>query len=294
MGGLKAKVPRTYWMMIAGTLAITGVGIPFSYDLVGLPIGFAGFVSKDIIIESVFAGHNAAHLYAYTLLVLAAAMTSFYSWRLIFLTFHGTTRADKHTYEHAHESPPVMMWPLYVLAGGAVLAGMIWYTQFVGKAEQGWWDAAIVNLQLFEHDGEMETVLQLAHHVPWWVKLSPFVAMLLGLGLAWYMYLVSPETPKRLAARHEPLYRFLLNKWYFDELYDAIFVRPAMWLGRTLWRRGDGGMIDGALNGIAMGIVPWLTRFAGRVQSGFLFHYAFVMLIGVAALITWFAFRGGA
>ena len=287
MGGLKAKIPATYWMMMAGTLAITGVGIPLTH------IGFAGFLSKDIIIESTFAGHNAAAQFAFGALVLSAAMTSFYSWRLIFMTFHGQTRADHHTYEHAHESPNVMMIPLYVLAAGAVLAGMLWYGDFVGHHENEWWSSAIVNAQLFEHDGHMVGVLEAAHHVPTWVKVSPFVAMLLGLAIAWYMYVLRPETPAELARRHQPLYQFLLNKWYFDEVYDFLFVRPAMWVGRTLWKLGDGNTIDGFLNGVAMGIVPWLTRFAGRIQSGYLFHYAFVMLIGVSLIITWFAVGGG-
>ena len=291
MGGLKEKIPATYWMMMIGTLAITGVGVPLLY--LGFPVGFAGFVSKDVIIESTFAGHNAAHMYAFVMLVIAACMTSFYSWRLIFLTFHGETRADHHTYDHAHESPPVMMWPLYILAIGAVLAGMVFYGGFVGKSETAWWDAAIVNLNMIEHDGKVETVLEAAHHVPTWVKLSPFIAMLIGLALAWYMYIVNPAMPKAVAQRNQPLYQFLLNKWYFDEIYDFLFVRPAMWIGRILWRRGDGGTIDGFLNGLAMGIVPWLTRFAGRIQSGYLFHYAFVMLIGVSLIVTWFAVGGG-
>ncbi|MEM7686208.1 MAG: NADH-quinone oxidoreductase subunit L [Pseudomonadota bacterium] len=287
MGGLAAKIPMTYYMMLAGTLAITGVGIPFSYDMFGVPIGLAGFVSKDVIIETAFAGHNSAHLYAFVLLVAAACMTSFYSWRLIFLTFHGKTRADHHTYDHAHESPPVMMYPLYVLAFGAVIAGTVFYYSFVGKGEGAWWNGAIFN-------GPENHVLHDAHSVPSWVKLSPFLAMLIGLGLAWLMYIRSPEIPKKLAERHQPLYQFLLNKWYFDELYSFLFVRPAMWVGSFFWKKGDGSTIDGFLNGLAMGIVPWMTRLAGRFQSGFLFHYAFVMLVGVSAIVTWFAVGGGA
>ena len=323
MGGLKDKIPATYYMMLAGTLAITGIGIPLTH------IGFAGFLSKDIIIESTFAGHNAAHLYAFVLLVAAACMTSFYSWRLIFLTFHGVTRADQHTFEHAHESPNVMMYPLYVLAAGAVLAGMIWYGDFVGHHEAEWWGPAIFN-------SADNHVLHDAHEVPKWVKVSPFIAMLFGLGLAVAMYLKGfPQMGKlgfgvlatvvllitgphwvvalavggaimllvsatqygdqrKLAERNRPLYEFLLNKWYFDEIYDFLFVRPAMWIGNFLWKRGDGSTIDGFLNGVAMGIVPWMTRLAGRMQSGFLFHYAFLMLIGVSLIITWFAVGGGA
>lgn len=322
MGGLAAKIPLTYYMMVIGTLAITGIGIPLTH------IGFAGFLSKDIIIESTFAGHNSAHMYAFWMLVIAACMTSFYSWRLIFLTFHGETRADQHTYDHAHESPNVMMIPLYVLATGAVLAGMIWYGDFVGHHEGEWWAASIFN-------GPDNHVLHDAHEVPKWVKVSPFIAMLLGLGVAMGMYLktqvllrvalgvlaaivlfiakldwwlalaigaamaglfavIETGMNKGLAERNQPLYQFLLNKWYFDEIYDFIFVRPAMWVGRFFWKKGDGSTIDGFLNGVAMGLVPWLTRFAGRVQSGYVFHYAFAMLIGVSAIITWFAVSGGA
>jgi len=179
MGGLKTKIPRTYWMMVAGTLAITGVGIPMTH------IGFAGFLSKDAIIETAFAGHGGAAEYAFTMGVIAALMTSFYSWRLIFMTFHGETRADHHTFDHAHESPNVMLIPLYVLAAGAVLAGMLWYGDFVGHHEAEFWGPAIFN-------GEHNHVLHESHDVPAWVKVSPFVAMLIGAATAWYMYIRRP------------------------------------------------------------------------------------------------------
>ncbi|MBY8975336.1 NADH-quinone oxidoreductase subunit L [Rhodobacteraceae bacterium NNCM2] len=286
MGGLAKKIPMTYYMMLAGTLAITGVGIPL-ITLFGVPFGFAGFLSKDVIIETAFASHNAAGQYAFWMLVIAAAMTAFYSWRLIFMTFHGQTRADAHTYDHAHESPTVMMVPLYVLATGAVLAGMFFYGDFVGHHENEFWGTAIFT-------NEHNHVLHDAHDIAKWAKLSPFIAMLLGLGLAYWMYIARPDLPKKLAERNEPLYLFLLNKWYFDEIYNFLIVRPTMWLGRALWKLGDGAVIDGIINGIAMGLIPRLTRFAGRIQSGFLFHYAFAMLIGVSALITWFSITGGA
>ncbi len=286
MGGLRHKIPRTYWMMMAGTVAITGVGVPLLYIL-GTPIGFAGFVSKDVIIESTFAAHSEASVYAFVLLVAAAAMTSFYSWRLIFMTFHGETRADHHTYDHAHESPNVMMIPLYVLAVGALLAGMEFYRDFVGHHEAEFWGASIFN-------GEHNHVLHDAHDVPTLVKLAPFFAMLLGFGIAYQMYVRKPWLPARLAEQQPQLYQFLLNKWYFDEIYDFLLVNPAKWVGNFLWRKGDLGTIDGFLNGLTMGFVPMLTRFAGRMQSGYLFHYAFVMLIGVALIITWFAMTGGA
>ncbi|MFN3260186.1 MAG: NADH-quinone oxidoreductase subunit L [Pikeienuella sp.] len=277
-GGLRKKIPVTFWMMMAGTLAITGVGIPLTY------IGFAGFLSKDAIIESVFAGQGVS--YAFVLLLVAACMTSFYSWRLIFLTFFGETRADHHTYDHAHESPMVMMIPLYVLAFGAVVAGMVFYGDFFGHHENEFWGAAIFS-------GPGNTVVHDAHEVPSWVKVSPFVAMLIGFGIAYLMYILKPGSAEALARNQRPLYLFLLNKWYVDEIYDWLFVRPAKWAGRFLWKRGDGSVIDGALNGLAMGVVPWLTGLAGRAQSGFMFHYAFAMILGLAALITWYAVVGG-
>ncbi|SES94352.1 NADH-quinone oxidoreductase subunit L [Oceanicella actignis] len=280
-GGLRAKIPVTFWMMMLGTLAITGVGIPFSYDLVGLPIGFAGFVSKDAIIEGAYAGHSG---YAFWLLVIAAAMTSFYSWRLMFMTFYGKPR-DKKRFEHAHESPRVMLIPLYVLGAGAVLAGMVWYGDFIGHHAEEFFGAAI---GMAEHNHILHDV----HEVPAWVKLAPFVAMLLGLGVAIWFYILNPSLPGRLAESQRGLYLFLLNKWYFDEIYDFLFVRPAMRLGRFLWKKGDGAAIDGVVNGVALGIVPALARLAGRLQSGYVYHYAFAMLIGVSLLITWISVTG--
>jgi NADH-quinone oxidoreductase subunit L len=284
-GGLRHKIPVTFWMMMLGTLAITGVGIPFSYDMFGLPIGFAGFVSKDAIIEGAFAAETGFGEFGYALLVIAALFTSFYSWRLIFLTFYGEPRDKKH-YEHAHESPKVMLWPLYVLGAGAVAAGVIFYMPFIGgESAEEWFGAAIFM-------AESNHVMHDSHYVPWWVKLSPFAAMLIGLGTAYWFYIAQPSLPRELAERHHGLYKFLLNKWYFDELYDWVFVRPAMWVGRTLWKRGDGAIVDGIINGLSMGVIPWMARLAGRGQSGYLYHYAFVMLIGVSILVTWLSLGG--
>jgi NADH-quinone oxidoreductase subunit L len=179
-----------------------------------------------------------------------------------------------------------MMVPLYVLAIGSVLAGMNWYPDFVGHHEGAFWGGGIFN-------GAGNHVLHDAHGIPTLAKLAPFIAMLSGAGLAWHMYIRRPELPALLARQHHWLYEFLLNKWYFDELYEFLFVRPAKWVGTFLWRRGDGSTIDGFLNGVAMELVPMLTRFAGRAQSGYLFHYAFAMLIGISALVTWFSITGG-
>ncbi|MEC7669025.1 MAG: proton-conducting transporter membrane subunit, partial [Pseudomonadota bacterium] len=318
-GGLRKKLPYTFWAMMIGTLAITGVGIPLTH------IGFAGFLSKDAVIESAYA--DTAGGYAFWMLVVAALFTSFYSWRLIFLTFFGEARGDKHTHEHAHESPMVMLAPLGVLALGAVFSGMVWYNSFFGHTdtvakffgvpyaeatEHGADDAAHKADDAHGEEGEHHYVftgqpgegaiyqapdnhvLTEAHEVPKWVKVSPFIAMIIGLATAYWFYIVNPALPKRLAESQRPLYQFLLNKWYFDEIYDFVFVKPAMAIGRFLWKRGDGQVIDGSINGVAMGIIPFFTRLAGRAQSGYIFTYAFAMVIGIAVLITWMTLTGGA
>jgi len=274
MGGLRKLIPTTYWMMVIGTIALTGVGIPTTL------IGTAGFFSKDAIIEGSFAAHNPVTGYAFIMLVLAAVFTSFYSWRLIFMTFHGKARASADVMHHVHESPLVMLVPLFILAAGALFAGVLFEGYFVGHEYNEFWKGALFTLPENE-------ILENFHHVPLWVKMSPFVAMLLGFALAYLFYIRSPETPKRLAAQHQGLYQFLLNKWYFDELYDAVLVRPAMRLGRFLWKQGDGTVIDGlGPDGIAARVAD-VTRGVVRLQTGYLYHYAFVMLIGIAALVTW-------
>ncbi|MEZ5811547.1 MAG: NADH-quinone oxidoreductase subunit L [Rhizobiaceae bacterium] len=274
MGGLRTLIPTTYWMMIVGTLALTGLGIP------GTLIGTAGFFSKDFIIESSFASHNPAAGYAFGLLVIAAAFTSFYSWRLIFMTFHGKPRASADVMHHVHESPQVMLVPLYILAAGALLAGIVFHDLFFGHGYEHFWKQSLFTLSENE-------ILEEFHHVPFLVKLSPFIAMLLGLAFAWHFYIRSPETPKRLAEQHEGLYKFLLNKWYFDELYDFLFVKPAKRLGYFLWKKGDGWLIDGfGPDGVSARVID-VTQRVVRLQTGYLYHYAFAMLIGVAALVTW-------
>ena len=324
-GGLRKKIPYTFWAMMIGTLAITGVGIPLTY------YGFAGFLSKDAVIESAWAGTGGG--YAFWMLLIAAMFTSFYSWRLMFLTFYGEPRGDKHTHDHAHESPMVMLIPLGVLALGAVFSGMIWYKSFFGSdadvnkffgiqshysetvkdghADEGHAsddhgdDHAAKDDHSSEHAGHVAPtgaifmapdnhVLHDAHYAPKWVKVSPFVAMLIGFVMAMWFYIWNPEMPKRWADAQRPLYLFLLNKWYFDEIYDAIFVRLARALGRFLWKRGDENIIDGTINGVAMGIIPFFTRLAGRAQSGYIFTYALAMVLGIVVLITWMTFSGGA
>lgn len=319
-GGLRKKIPYTFWAMMIGTLAITGVGIPLTH------IGFAGFLSKDAVIESAWAGTQGG--YAFWMLVIAALFTSFYSWRLMFLTFYGKQRGDKHTHDHAHESPMVMVVPLGVLALGAIFSGMIWYGSFFGDHHKvnSFFGVGTPQAEAMTHDhkdgeaAEQHTakkehgssggtwveqrgaifmaadnhVIEDAHHAPKWVKVSPFVAMVLGFITAFWFYIINPALPKALAQNQKPLYKFLLNKWYIDEIYDFLFVRLAHAVGRFLWRRGDGDVIDGSINGVAMGIIPFFTRLAGQLQSGFIFTYAFAMVIGIALLISWMAISGGA
>ncbi|QBF31355.1 NADH-quinone oxidoreductase subunit L [Thalassococcus sp. S3] len=326
-GGLRKKIPFTFWAMMIGTLAITGVGIPVWIVTLGeIPIGFAGFHSKDAIVESAYAAGSG---YGFWLLVIAALFTSFYSWRLMFLTFYGEPRGDKHTHEHAHESPMVMLIPLGVLAVGAVLAGMVWYKSFFGHTDQVANFYGIPYAEASEHNddhavddaghGEGDagakddkhhyvfagqpgegalyiapdnTLLDDAHKVPYWVKTSPFIAMLIGFAVAYWFYILNPALPRQLAENQRPLYLFLKNKWYFDEIYDVLFVKPAIGLGRLLWKRGDGDVIDGSINGVSMGIIPFFTRLAGRAQSGYIFTYAFWMVVGIAALVTWMSIGG--
>ncbi|TPL52733.1 NADH-quinone oxidoreductase subunit L [Mesorhizobium sp. B2-4-4] len=274
MGGLRTLIPTTYWMMVIGTLALTGVGIPVTV------IGTAGFFSKDAIIETAFAGHNSVAGLAFLLLVIAAGFTSFYSWRLIFMTFHGRPRAGHEVMHHVHESPPVMLVPLFVLAAGALFAGIIFHGAFIGEGYAEFWKASLFTLP----DNH---ILHDIHELPLWVELSPFIAMLIGLALAWKFYIRSPEMPVNLAAQHRGLYAFLLNKWYFDELYDFLFVRPAKRLGSFLWKTGDGTVIDGlGPDGISARVVDVTNRVV-KLQTGYLYHYAFAMLIGVAAFVTW-------
>ncbi|MGO4686063.1 NADH-quinone oxidoreductase subunit L [Hyphomicrobium sp. 2TAF46] len=276
MGGLRKKIPWTFAAMLIGTLALTGVGIPHL-------AGFAGFYSKDAIIEAAYAA-NTPNNFAFWLLVIAALMTSFYSWRLVFMTFYGETRADHHTYDHAHESPPTMMVPLLVLSLGAVLAGILFAPYFIGHDESAFWGAALFR-------GEHNHILHEMHEVPEWVSYSSLIAMIAGFAIAWVYYIGAPWLPAATARAFRPLYLFLLNKWYFDELYNLIFVRPAFAIGRFLWKDGDGAVIDGAINGTATGVVRITDRVV-KLQTGYMYHYAFAMLIGVAAILTWLTYNG--
>ncbi|UIJ73620.1 NADH-quinone oxidoreductase subunit L [Aurantimonas sp. HBX-1] len=274
MGGLRKHIPKTYWMMVIGTLALTG--FPFT----------AGYFSKDAIIEAAFVGHNSMAMYGWGMTVFAALLTSFYSWRLIFMTFHGKPRASADVMHHIHESPPVMLVPLYVLAVGALFAGIVFADAFIDGGYDAFWLSALFT-------GPENHVLHDMHEISFGIVILPTVLMAVGFALAWLFYIRSPERPRQLAERHHGLYQFLLNKWYFDELYNFLFVRPAIALGRILWRVGDGRIIDGmGPDGVSARVLDVTNRVV-RLQTGYLYHYAFAMLIGVAALVTW-TMLGGA
>jgi NADH-quinone oxidoreductase subunit L len=268
MGGLKDKLPITYWTMVIGTLALTGFPLT------------AGYFSKDAIIEAAYVSKNPMALYAFGTTLIAAALTAFYSWRLIFVTFHGTPY-DHHHYDAARESPLVMVFPLGFLAAGSIFAGYPFRELFVGhEVGEFFGDSIKFAAGVFD---EM-------HHVSYLIALAPTLMMAIGFAIAWEFYIRRPELPVELARQQEPLYKFLLNKWYFDEIYDFLFVRPTLWLARTLWKYGDGWTIDGlGPDGISARVLD-VTRGVVRLQTGYLYHYAFAMLIGVAALITWFMF----
>ena len=277
MGGLRTKIPITFAMMIIGTLALTGVGIPHVF-------GFAGFHSKDAIIEAAFAAHTPGNI-VFWALVVAAFMTSFYSWRLIFMTFFQEPRGDHHAHDEAHESPLVMLIPLGGLALGAVFAGVVFAPYFIGHDYKEFWGKS-----LFE--GEHNHIIHDMHELPGWVGFAPFIAWLAGLGLAYLFYIRSPGLPAATASAFQPLYLFFLNKWYFDELYDFVFVKPAFAIGRALWKGGDGTLIDGAIDGTGSAVLAGTNR-AVKIQTGFVYHYAFAMLIGVAAILSFMIVQAG-
>ncbi len=299
-GGLRKHIPLTFWAMMAGTLAITGVGV------IGV-FGFAGFYSKDAIIEAAFASGTQAGGVAFAVAVFAALLTSFYSWRLMFLTFfgkprwsqsehiqhaahdHGHGHDDHHGHAHdeddgtlgyhPHESPLPMLVPLIVLTMGAIFAGYVWHTPFL-DTEKGvaFWQGSIA----------FDTHLMHAmHEVPLLVKLSATIVMILGLALAWWAYIKDTSVPARFTATFPAIYRFLLNKWYWDELYNLIFVKPSFWFGRLFWKKGDEGTIDRFGPHGAAEVVLQGSRLAVRFQTGYLYSYAFVMLLGLVGLATW-------
>jgi NADH-quinone oxidoreductase subunit L len=271
MGGLWKKIPYTYAVMVVGTLALTGFPLT------------AGYFSKDAIIESAYASHNPFAIYGFLMTVVAAGLTSFYSWRLIFKTFHGEPH-DEHHFEAAHEAPVWMLIPIGVLAVGSIVAGFPFKELFAGHGIE----------EFFRESVKMNPhIIEEMHHIPETIAFLPTVMMVLGFLVSYLFYIRRPYLPVELAKTQPMLYKFLLNKWYFDELYDIIFVRPAKWIGYQLWKKGDGFIIDGlGPDGISARVLD-VTRNVVKIQTGYLYHYAFAMLIGAAGLITWFMFGFG-
>ncbi len=271
MAGLsRKKMPVTWLTMLIGTLALTGFPLT------------AGYFSKDVIIEAAAQSGSLVAVPVFWLLIISAVLTSFYSWRLFFLTFHTeeNVRSGRGLIS-AHESPPIMTLPMIGLAVGALIAGIAAYYGFVGSAHEGFWGAALP-----EKAGG--NILEAFHHAPAYIVILPLVAGLVGFGIAWLFYVVNSDIPEGLTRRGVWIYRFLFNKWYFDEIYHFLFVRPAFALGRIFWQRGDVGLIDGiGPNGVAARVLN-LTAFARTFQTGYLYHYAFVMLGGVTLMASWF------
>ncbi|MEM7426563.1 MAG: NADH-quinone oxidoreductase subunit L [Pseudomonadota bacterium] len=274
MGGLRPHLKWTWILMAIGTIALTGFP------------GTAGYFSKDAIIEVAYASKGGLATFSFWTLLIAAFMTSFYSWRLMFMTFHGRPRASSEVMSHVHESPMVMLVPLVILAVGALFAGWLFYPYFIKAGQEAlFWGASLYRLPTNNIVAEFK-------QVPGWVPIAPFIAMLLGFALSWLFYIRDPGIPQRLAEQHGPLYRFLLNKWYFDEIYDFLLVRPCMWFGRFFWKRGDGWLIDGfGPDGVSARVIDVTNRVV-KLQTGYVYHYAFAMLIGVAALVTYYMFGG--
>jgi len=267
MGGLRKAIPFTFVMMLIGTLSLTG----FPYT--------AGYFSKDAIIEVAHASHAPGAEYAFWLLIVVAFLTSFYSWRLVFMAFFGKPR-DEHAFEHAHESPPVMTGPLLLLAIGALAAGFFFAPYFIEELYAKFWHGALFTLP----DNAILSESQAAE--PLLMKWLPTLMMLAGFVLAYWAYIAQPGLPAWTVRNFKPIHAFLYNKWYFDELYDLIFVRPTRWIARILWVYGDGAIIDGiGPDGVAARVTG-LAKRAVRLQTGYVYHYAFVMLIGVAAIVS--------
>ncbi|MBV1704469.1 MAG: NADH-quinone oxidoreductase subunit L [Hyphomicrobiales bacterium] len=283
MGGLRTKIPLTFWAMTVGTLALTG--FPFT----------AGYYSKDAIIEAAYAGQGWTATYGFLCTVVAAGLTSFYSWRLVFMTFFGEPRAfgahahddhahgdDAHAHE-PHESPATMLVPLALLSLGALAAGFAFHGAFVAPGAEAFWKGSIA---------DMSGAVDAMEKVPGFVSLLPTLMMVGGFLVAYAMYVMRPGSADALAKAMPLAYRFLLNKWYFDELYDFLFVRPAFWLGRLFWKGGDGRIIDGfGPDGVSSEVLAVSGRVV-RLQSGYVYHYAFAMMLGIAAIITWYLFMG--
>ena len=268
MGGIWKKIPITYALMWVGSLALAG--IPF----------FAGYYSKDLILEAAWAASSNSGYFAFWLGCLAAFLTAFYSWRVLLLTFHGNFNSSKEVLDHVHESPFVMLIPLFVLALGAIFSGWYFYNDFVGYNWKEFWGNSIFI-------SEKHKAFKLAHYVPLWVKYLPIFLAILGILCAYLFYVLNLNLPKILSKKFSPVYNLFFNKWYFDELYDYLFVKSFIKFGNYFWKKGDEGTIDRfGPNGISK-LVKNISSKSIIIQSGYIYHYAFAMLIGLVVLITW-------
>jgi NADH-quinone oxidoreductase subunit L len=265
MGGLWKKIPITYVVMWVGSLALAGI------------FPFAGYYSKDAILEAAYAAGGVGY-YGFWCGLIAAGLTAFYSWRVIIMTFHGPSRMDHHVEEHVHESPWVMMGPCIVLAIGALIAGFTLRHEFIGEGWPEFWRDSIV-ITASNH------VLANMEELPGWVSIAPTVVGLIGIAVAYTFYMFVPSLPGRMASAFRPIYLLFYNKWYFDEIYDALFVRPGFWVARTFWQVGDVTLINGVPDGMAA-LTADGARGISKVQTGSLAVYAFVMLIGVVVLVA--------
>ena len=264
MGGVRKKLPFTYVFMLLGTLALTG--FPF----------LSGFYSKDAIIEFAYLKNSSLGNYAATIGIFTAFLTSIYSWRLFFKTFHGPYNNKKITINETHESPLVMLIPLIFLGIGAVFSGYLFKTTFIGNYSSDFWQTSILFLNEIKHDA-----------IPFWFLLvTPFL-VLISIPLSFYLYILNPKILDNFKNTNLPLYNFLLNKWYIDELYEKIFVNPSKKIGSFFWKKGDVGIIDKfGPDGISK-LVKIISNKTGRLQTGFIYDYAFVMLLGLSILLTY-------
>lgn len=272
MGGIWRKIPMTYGLMWIGSLALAGIPL------------FAGYYSKDMILEAAWADHTSFGAFAYWMGIAAALFTAFYSWRLLVLTFHGKSRATEKVYDHAHESPWIMLLPLFVLATGAIFTGYAFYDMFVGEGREAFWGGSLFVLAAND-------TLEAAHHVEKWVKLMPLIVAVSGIVLASLIYLTGGAVARATAKAFAPVYNLFFNKWYVDELYNAVFVKPALFFGTLFFQKGDQALINGlGPDGLANSSDRF-GRVLSKIQTGYVYHYAFIMMIGLIGLVTWIFYR---
>ena len=264
MGGLRKKLPYTYIFMLIGTLALTG--FPF----------LSGFYSKDAIIEFAYLKDSLLGNYAAVVGIFTAFLTSIYSWRLFFKTFHGSYKNTEISIEKTHESPFIMLAPLFFLAIGAIAAGFVFKEIFIGHHHQDFWQSSILFLNEIDHGP-----------IPIWFLLLTPILVILSIPISFYYFTINTKILDEFKNTNLPLYNFLLNKWYIDELYDVVFVKSAKKIGSFFWKKGDLGTIDRyGPDGISR-LVKMISDKAGRFQTGFIYDYAFVMLIGLSILLTY-------